>query len=419
MAAGLAFVATCTGRVVGLVTLSGEVDMGALGARFNLGARIQAHHHDAAGHAEVDMFHVNPIFRHMTRGLLLQAMRLADKSVLFYALPAGQAPPADLLQELAAVPQRHDVPADTAAPADDAEGAFALFAFTRRLAMAPRVAVNARVLVVGASDTALALLEALLLARHLRFNHLTLLAPGGITLAGPAAAYDPAKLARMGLEAGVDILDAALVSLDRAARTVTLDDGAVLAYYTLALLTGAQDQTRAALVAANPAAADAIRARTLSANELAAGGGRVAALLEECLARGAPAAVCGDTLEAYGAVAALLAAGFPPSAVKFLAPPPPPGAPPSLAAVLRCVALDATPQEPLDIVGASPGEGGLLTLHCADAALVTRSDVSVGLLVTGAPPRVGAATFRCVNDACLIYDGALVVDANFATNDPS
>ncbi len=52
-----------------------------------------------------------------------------------------------------------------------------------------RQAVNAQIVVVGASETGLAAVESLLMNHELSFNHVTLLAPGGISVAGIATQY--------------------------------------------------------------------------------------------------------------------------------------------------------------------------------------------------------------------------------------
>lgn len=41
------------------------------------------------------------------------------------------------------------------------------------------------------------------------------------------------------------------------------------------------------------------------------------------------------------------------------------------------------------------------------------------LLITASVPTISKKTFACLNDACLVFDGMLVVDATFATNDPA
>lgn len=104
-----------------------------------------------------------------------------------------------------------------------------------------------QIVVVGASEAALSCLEHLLCSSRsnagqpLAFTSLTLLAPGGISVAGgPAGARAPALLARAGLHAAVTVVDAALAALDCASKVVVLEDGSQLHWDHLVLATGLQ-----------------------------------------------------------------------------------------------------------------------------------------------------------------------------------
>lgn len=60
---------------------------------------------------------------------------------------------------------------------------------TRRTNYLRRTAINAQIVVAGASETGLATLERLLMDTTHQFNYLTLLAPGGIQVGGVACQY--------------------------------------------------------------------------------------------------------------------------------------------------------------------------------------------------------------------------------------
>lgn len=87
------------GGVVGLVTISPQVDVVLLEANFRLSDLVYLPHHPPSAHGEVDMLCINPIFAHRTRELLAGSQRLLGKAVLYYALPPGQPPP-DMLEVL-------------------------------------------------------------------------------------------------------------------------------------------------------------------------------------------------------------------------------------------------------------------------------------------------------------------------------
>jgi hypothetical protein len=97
-----------------------------------------------------------------------------------------------------------------------------------------------QIVIAGASQTALSCLEQLLLQRHISFNSLTLLAPGGVPVGGVACTYTAGLVARMGVQAAVTIVDGQMASLDTAQKLVGLDDGSQLSYDLLVVATGLQ-----------------------------------------------------------------------------------------------------------------------------------------------------------------------------------
>ena len=100
-----------------------------------------------------------------------------------------------------------------------------------------------------------------MLDQQLAFNYLTLLAPGGISVGGPACEYTAGVVARLGLEARVTILDAELVGLDSQQRVVSLssESGESQLTYDLLLVTsGLQEQTRGRVGEKDPEAAGVV-----------------------------------------------------------------------------------------------------------------------------------------------------------------
>ena len=79
--------------------------------------------------------------------------------------------------------------------ADSTEAGFALFAFCPDLPS--RTAVNSHIVVAGASDCGLSVIETLLLHERLHFTAVTLLAPTGVVTPPPDAHYTAGLLKRL------------------------------------------------------------------------------------------------------------------------------------------------------------------------------------------------------------------------------
>ena len=98
---------------------------------------------------------MNPVFAHRKKAVVLDAMRLFRKTLATYR--SGAEPQGGEIPDVVACDFRLCAGRKPLEGLPDAN--FALFAFTNRIAAAPRVAVNARVVVVGATETALATVD--------------------------------------------------------------------------------------------------------------------------------------------------------------------------------------------------------------------------------------------------------------------
>lgn len=90
---------------------------------------------------------------------------------------------------------------------------------------AVKVSNNTRIVVVGASDTGISLIESLLTIKDINFTHITLLAPGGLLtmhvnspldyLKAVSTNYTLEELKNLMLDARVSILDAKMIELKK------------------------------------------------------------------------------------------------------------------------------------------------------------------------------------------------------------
>ena len=224
---GRAVAAECDGQLVGLVTMRERVPAAQLGGAFDLRPVLDVARHPATGHALLEQVVLNPIFAPRRAHLMAEAMELLGASALYLGVPPGEALP-DVCAEnmVQCAPLRAVQPGAPASRAlADSQMAFALFSATQRSLTQPRTVSNARVVVVGASDAALAALGRLLLSRRVVHADVTVVAPGDVpTDANPTTyQFGPALLARHGIEGQVTVVDGEVKALDVEHRRLELD----------------------------------------------------------------------------------------------------------------------------------------------------------------------------------------------------
>jgi len=104
---------------------------------------------------------------------------------------------------------------------------------------------------VGASDTGISFVEALLSISYLYFTKITLISPGGLphhhcpdkngNLKAYSTSYTFEELKKLMLEARIEVIDSRVTDIDRSDKNVILHDGKVVPYDTLVLTMGIQD----------------------------------------------------------------------------------------------------------------------------------------------------------------------------------
>jgi len=136
---------------------------------------------------------------------------------------------------------------------DETESPFALCFTSKKLLSEAKIVKNARIVVIGASDTGISFVEALLSITYLHFTNITLIAPGGLphhhlpskktNLKCQSTSYTNEELQKLMLESRITVLDARMTDIDRNDKNVILDDGKVVPYDTLILTMGIQEKT--------------------------------------------------------------------------------------------------------------------------------------------------------------------------------
>ncbi|CAH8445865.1 unnamed protein product [Dicrocoelium dendriticum] len=265
------FVAEAMNRIVGIVILREERHIEWLRANYEIEDFIYFGHHSRKEHAT--LFHcVLAVNFHCRYGhFLREVMRQGGKTCLYYHImppycttelycrstlvtclpylypvkPRRQIiyPPREILGEKAPAERLLVRVADPPA----------LFLGTAQLLVEPREEINARIIVVGASTTGLAVLTTLVMCSHIRFRNLVLLSPNGLpgeTLEKPSElvtnflstdhCFPLEHLGQYALRHCVHVVHGKLTAIDRKFKFITIDHGQRLDYDYLVLTTGLQ-----------------------------------------------------------------------------------------------------------------------------------------------------------------------------------
>jgi hypothetical protein len=138
-------------------------------------------------------------------------------------------------------------------PIDEDESKFSLLCLPKRLLSEPKIVNNTRIVVVGASDAGLSFIETLLSIRYAHFTNIVLLAPGGfshlsssesqLNFKAGSTAYTQEEISNLMLESRIRVLNSRMIEIDRQAKSVVLNEDALLPYDILVLAMGLQDKT--------------------------------------------------------------------------------------------------------------------------------------------------------------------------------
>ena len=263
--------------VIGSFLISRDVNLDYYKAHFHVQDHILMSEHDRKGQARLIHSIINPIFEKSTRMLLKDVLRLTGKTSLYFEITERTVLPT-IFHELVHIrsrrfphfldrkwdherydPQRKGDADDdreltkfidgaSRDPLDEEEAQFALCFTTKRLLSEAKIVKNARIVVVGASDTGISFVEALLSINYLNFTNITMVAPGGLphhnvpekrgNLKAYSTSYTFEELRKLMLEARVKVLDSRMVDIDRSDKNIVLHDGCVVPYDTLVLAMG-------------------------------------------------------------------------------------------------------------------------------------------------------------------------------------
>lgn len=279
------FVAKVFDQVIGAFVLSKDVNLEYYISHFHIQDQVLIAEQDRKSHTRLIHSCVNPIFEKSTRIILKELLRLTQKTCMYFEVNHQTIIP-PIFHDLVHVRSRrfphfldrkwdherfvsedaqkkHDediknrVDGCQRDPLDEEEPPFALCFSTRRILSEAKIIKNARVVVVGASDTSISFIEALLSISYLHFTNIVLVAPGGLPhnhfsdkhhgLKAYSTSYTSEELRKLMLESRVRVINARMVDIDRSDKNIILHDNTVIPYDTLVLGMGIQDKTLATL----------------------------------------------------------------------------------------------------------------------------------------------------------------------------
>ncbi|XP_042731215.1 LOW QUALITY PROTEIN: cilia- and flagella-associated protein 61 [Lagopus leucura] len=463
-----AFVAEVLDQIVGISVIRDEMDTVYIQTHYNIEDFIRFNDYQQEEHGELYHFVLNPIFRHYTKHFLKEILRLAHKSSLFYPVypqyaegkfqnPFAHSLTSALHYMVPVRPRRQIVyPLEELginAPSEQVskdQPRYSLNHINRKLIMESKVSVNSRIVVVGASDVGISFLETLVFCPHLKFNNLTLISTHGLPgkdLPGSkhrrflinSHCFNDEDYAQMSLCSWVNVVVGKMTGINRSAKYVVVSKERKVPYDYLVLCTGQNYQVL------SPTGADISKLATnreviskcpqrytgkIPSNHFTLNDDQDCLKAKEWLKENfinseGNIIVYGNTIDIYTTVETFLSLGIDGSRIHLVQPP--------LSSNVTCLnnnEIESAVQEALSEAGVSVYYDSILAQWSKgdDPDLITRAafttnskpfQLQCSAFFSFAYKRVDYETFKAINDACLVFDGRLVIDTEFRTNDVS
>ncbi|XP_072799813.1 cilia- and flagella-associated protein 61 isoform X2 [Vicugna pacos] len=427
------FVAEVAEQVAGVAVIRDEMDIEYIRSHYNIEDFIYFSHHQREEHGRLYHFALNPVFRHYTKFFLKEILRLGYKSCLYYAVypqakegkvqRSGARSLTSALHYLVPVRPRRQIvyPLEklgTNAPSKEVSEdavSYALNHTNRKLTLEPKITINAKIVVVGASSVGISFLDTLV------FCH----------------CFNDRDHAVLSLCSWVSVVVGRMTAIDRAAKRVMVSGEEVVLYDHLVLCTGLQYQVPCPTGAdisqhpTNREVLDSSRRRytgpvprnhfTLNDEEdcLRA----LTWIRNNSITTEGHVIVYGNTIDTYTTVEVLLSVGVRGSHIHLVQHPP--------TSTITCInnySVESAVEDALRAAGVTVYRDALLAqwndgqdpdpIRSASFTTPTKPfTLPCSVFFSFCEKNVDYETFKAFNDACLVYDGRLVIDASFHTND--
>uniref|UniRef100_A0A8C5X985 Cilia and flagella associated protein 61 n=1 Tax=Malurus cyaneus samueli TaxID=2593467 RepID=A0A8C5X985_9PASS len=453
-----AFVAEVSDQIVGVSVTRDEMDIEYIRSHYNIEDFIHFNHYQQEEHGHLCHFVLNPAFHHYTKYFLKEILRLAHKSSLYYPIypeyvegkfqrPCAHSLTSALHYMVPVRPRRQIVyPLEELgvnAPSEQVSKDqlnYSLNHTNRKLVLESKVCINTRIVVVGASDVGISFLETLVFWPGLKFNNLILISIHGLPGKDPQSSkyrrflinshcFNDEDYAQMSLCSWVNVVVGKMTGINRTAKYVVVSKEDIVPYDYLVLCTGQSYQVRCVqsgnqhnIPRFSTRYTEEVPSNHFTLND-AQDCLEAACWLEENLVSSeGNVIVYGNTTDIYTTVETLLSLGIEGSRIHLVQAPLSSAGPCLSDAALERVVGEALSEAGVavhpDSVLAQWGQDdqGLITW----AAFTTATDelrLQCSAFFSFAYRRVDYETFKAINDSCLVFDGRLVIDAKFHTND--
>ncbi|XP_063247361.1 cilia- and flagella-associated protein 61 isoform X4 [Prinia subflava] len=456
-----AFVAEVLDQIVGVSVTRDEMDIEYIRSHYNIEDFIHFNNHQQEECGHLCHFVLNPVFRHYTKYFLKEILRLGHKTYLNYPIypeyvedkfhhPCAHSLTSALHYMVPVRPRRQIVyplqELGVNAPSEQVSKdqlKYSLNHTNRKLVLESKVCINTRIVVVGASDVGISFLETLVFRPCLKFNNLTLISIHGLPGEDPQSSkyrrflinshcFNDEDYAQMSLCSWVNVVVGKMTGINRSAKYVVVSKEKKVPYDYLVLCMGQSYQALA------PTGADTSEVTSqwpqrymekVPSNHFTLNDAQdcleAARWLEENLisSRG-NIIVYGNTIDIYTTVETLLSLGIDGSCIHLVQAPRSSASP-----CLADATLERTVGEALSEAGVAVHPDSVLAQWgqgdhgcIAWAAFTTAAKplhLQCSAFFSFAYRTLDYETFKAINDACLDFDGRVVIDAKFHTNDAS
>ena len=433
------FIAKCLTQVVGAVVIRTEHEIEYIRARFNIEEFIYYNYHSQHEHGHLHFCIVNPVFQRHVKFILKEVLRQSHKTCLYYPLyPTYSVRNNDSHSAFSAInamipvrPRRQIIYAidslgenSPSVKITAEQDPCVLYHFNRKLTLEPKIVVNHRIVVVGSSDVSLSFLQFLLYnSSHLTFNNITLVSKKGLPSHRDQQLVNNQciqayELIDTCIASVVNVVVGEIAKIDRENKVLTTCAHASVPYDNLILCCGEQYQLPPKCDVTNP---------IFTCNDA-----QDLKLLEKHLATltdgDSLIVIYGNTIESYAILNFILEHGILPGRIRFVVPPHK-----TNGNAFNNKFIQKKMDEICSKMGVQVINGVFKECVCLDTEVESwnvviesgigeeREVLSYGyaMFVYLSEKCVNFCAFKAMNDACLVYDGRLVIDRAFHTNDPS